>query len=157
MAQGIERVRARLREEGADGEVRMLPDSARTAATAAAGLGVEVAQIANSLIFEADGEPVLVIASGGHRVDTERVAKHLGVAAVRRADPAFVRDATGFTIGGVPPVGHDKPLRTVVDDDLARYDTVWAAAGHPHAVFPTTHAELLCMTGGTPADVGCPS
>ncbi|MGH3096299.1 MAG: YbaK/EbsC family protein [Streptosporangiales bacterium] len=156
MTQGIERVRERLREQGAAGEVRMLPDSARTAATAAAGLGVEVGQIANSLIFEADGEPVLVIASGGHRVDTERVAGHLGVTAVRRADPPFVRDATGFTIGGVPPVGHDKPLRTVVDDDLVRYDTIWAAAGHPHAVFPTTHGELLRMTGGTPADVGCP-
>lgn len=155
MTHGIERVRERLREQGAAGEVRMLPDSARTAATAAAGLGVEVGQIANSLIFEADGEPVLVIASGGHRVDTDRVAAHLGATAVRRADPSFVRDATGFTIGGVPPVGHDKPLRTVVDDDLARYETVWAAAGHPHAVFPTTHAELLRITSGTPADIGC--
>lgn len=134
----------------------MLPDSARTAATAAAGLGVDVGQIANSLVFEADGEPVLVVASGGHRVDTERVAAHLEVTAVRRADPAFVRDATGFSIGGVPPIGHDKPLRTVVDDDLARYDIVWAAAGHPHAVFPTTYAELLRMTGGTAAGIGCP-
>lgn len=132
----------------------MLPDSARTAAAAAEGLGVEVGQIANSLVFEADGEPLLVISSGDHRVDTDLLTCALGVRAVRRADPAFVRDSTGFAIGGVPPVGHAKPLRTVVDNALTRWPIVWAAAGHPHAVFPTSHAELVRITGGLPIDVG---
>jgi prolyl-tRNA editing enzyme YbaK/EbsC (Cys-tRNA(Pro) deacylase) len=148
------RVTRILAERGAVGEVRHLDDSARTAAQAAAQLGVEPAQIANSLVFSADGDPLLVMASGGHRVDTAKVARLVGAERVDRADPDFVRTHTGFAIGGVAPVGHPEPLRTLVDSHLATYDEVWAAAGHPHAVFPTTHDELLALTGGEPADVG---
>ncbi|HEU4913747.1 MAG TPA: YbaK/EbsC family protein [Actinomycetes bacterium] len=144
---------ARLAELGASGQVRQLDDSARTAAQAAAQLGVEPAQIANSLVFSADGSPLLVMASGGHRVDTGKIAALVGAQKVDRADPEFVRAHTGFAIGGVAPVGHPEPLRTLVDTHLAAYDEVWAAAGHPHAVFPTTYAELLVLTGGEPADV----
>ena len=139
---------------GVDGQVRTLDDAARTAAQAAAQLGIEVAQIANSLVFAADGTPLLVMASGGHRVDTAKVAALVGASSVDRADPDFVRAHTGFAIGGVAPVGHPEPLRTLVDTELARYDEVWAAAGHPHTVLPTTYAELLRITGGTAADVG---
>jgi prolyl-tRNA editing enzyme YbaK/EbsC (Cys-tRNA(Pro) deacylase) len=151
---GVVRVTARLTELGATGAVRTLDGSARTAAQAAEALGVSVAQIANSLVFAADGAPLLVLASGGHRVDTAKVAALVGAASVDRADPDFVRTHTGFAIGGVAPVGHPEPLRTLVDTELERYDVVWAAAGHPHSVFPTTYGELLRITGGTPADVG---
>lgn len=156
---GILRVRAALVAAGVDDGVRALDDSARTAAQAAASLGVEVAQIANSLVFRAvgrdgTGTPVLVLASGGHRVDTDVVAGLLGVLRVERADPDLVREATGYAIGGVSPVGHPAPLPTVVDETLADHDVVWAAAGHPHAVFPTTHAELVRLTGGRSAAVG---
>jgi prolyl-tRNA editing enzyme YbaK/EbsC (Cys-tRNA(Pro) deacylase) len=139
---------------GAAAGVRQLPDSARTAAAAAAQLGVAVGAIANSLIFDADGEPVLILTSGAHRVDTARVAALLGVAALRRATPEFVRTATGQPIGGVAPVGHPAPLRTLVDLDLGRYEVVWASAGTPHTVFPTSYSELLAITGGIPAQVG---
>lgn len=149
----VVRVTARLAELGATGAVRVLDGAARTAAQAAVELGVEPAQIANSLVFDADGSPVLVLASGGHRVDTAKVAGLLDVAHVRRADPDFVRSHTGFAIGGVAPVGHPEPLRTLVDSTLEAYEQVWAAAGHPHAVFPTTYAELLRLTDGRPADV----
>jgi len=94
------------------------------------------------------------MASGGHRVDTAKVAALVGAERVERADADFVRTHTGFAIGGVAPVGHPETLRTLVDDALAEYDEVWAAAGHPHSVFPTTYDELLRITGGTPADVG---
>jgi len=143
-----------LREKGAAGEVRMLPDSARTAAEAAAALDVEVGQIANSLVFDADGQAVLVLTSGAHRVDTARVAADHDLPPLTRATPDFVRTHTGQAIGGISPVGHPAPLRTLVDRALADFDEVWAAAGHPHAVFPTTYEELLELTGGTPADVG---
>src|SRR3954447_12950031 len=154
---GVTRVRAALVAQGAVGAaagVRLLDDSARTAAQAAEQLGVEVAQIANSLVFDADGAPLLVMASGGHRVDTAKVAALVGATSVDRADADYVRSHTGFAIGGVAPVGHPEPLRTLVDTALGQYDEVWAAAGHPHAVFPTTYDELLRLTGGTPADVG---
>ncbi|HVL82897.1 MAG TPA: YbaK/EbsC family protein [Pseudonocardia sp.] len=133
--------------------MRVLPDAVTTAAAAAAALGVEVGQIANSLVFDADGAPLLVLTSGAHRVDTGKVAALLGLDAVRRASPAFVREATGQAIGGVAPVGHPAPLRTLVDRTLAAYDEVWAAGGIPHAVFPTTFAELVAVTGGQPAEV----
>ncbi len=150
----VVRVTARLAELGAGGQVRTLDDAARTATQAAAQLGIEVAQIANSLVFAADGAPLLVMASGGHRVDTAKVAGLVGAASVDRATPEFVREHTGFAIGGVAPVAHPEPLRTLVDTELERYDEVWAAAGHPHTVFPTTYAELLRITGGEPADIG---
>jgi len=150
----VVRVTDKLAELGAGGQVRTLDDAARTAAQAAAQLGIEVAQIANSLVFAADGAPLLVMASGGHRVDTAKVAAIVGATSVDRASPEFVREHTGFAIGGVAPVAHPEPLRTLVDTELERYDEVWAAAGHPHTVFPTTYAELLRITGGEPADVG---
>jgi len=143
-----------LRELGVPGEVRVLPDPAPTAAAAAAQLGCEVGAIANSLVFDADGAPLLVLTSGAHRVDTSRVAALVGAAAVGRADARSVRAWTGQVIGGVAPVGHPAPIRTLVDAWLAKYDVVWAAAGHPHAVFPTSFDELLRITGGAPAEVG---
>lgn len=138
---------------GAAGQVRVLPDAVHTAAAAAEALGVTVGQIANSLIFAADGEPLLVLTSGAHRVDTARVAADLGVTELRRATPEFVREHTGQPIGGVAPVGHPKPVRTLVDTALAQYDEIWAAGGVPRAVFPTTYAELIRITAGTPAEV----
>ena len=143
-----------LRDLGAAGEVRVLPEPAPTAAAAAAQLGCEVGAIANSLVFAADGEPLLVMTSGAHRVDTARVAALAGAAVVARADARSVRAWTGQVIGGVGPVGHPAPIRTLVDVWLAKYDVVWAAGGHPHTVFPTTFDELVRITGGAPAGVG---
>jgi prolyl-tRNA editing enzyme YbaK/EbsC (Cys-tRNA(Pro) deacylase) len=150
----VVRVQDALLAAGAKGNVRMLDESARTAAEAAAALGVEVGQITNSLVFVADGEPLLVLTSGRHRVDTSKVAELVGVTKVSRADADFVREHAGVAIGGVSPIGHPRPLRTLVDVALNDYDVVWAAAGHTHAVFPTTFDELLTLTGGTPAAVG---
>ncbi|HEY5183414.1 MAG TPA: YbaK/EbsC family protein [Actinomycetes bacterium] len=150
----VVRVTEALRAVGATGDPIALDDAAPTAAAAAAQLGCEVGAIANSLVFEADGQPLLVMTSGAHRVDTLKVASVLGVAQVRRADADFVRKHTGMAIGGVAPVGHPHPLRTLVDVDLARHPVVWAAAGHPHTVFPTSYDELLRITGGQPAEVG---
>jgi prolyl-tRNA editing enzyme YbaK/EbsC (Cys-tRNA(Pro) deacylase) len=143
-----------LRGLGVTGQVRRLPEPAPTAATAAAQLGCQVGAIANSLVFSADGAPLLVLTSGAHRVDTGKVAALVGAGRVQRADPEFVRAATGQAIGGVAPVGHPQALRTLVDQWLDGYDVVWAAAGHPHTVFPTSFAELVRITGGAPADVG---
>ena len=136
------------------GTVRVLDEPAPTAAAAAAQLGCEVGAIANSLVFDADGAPLLVMTSGAHRVDTSLVAALVGAAAVGRADARSVRAWTGQVIGGVAPVGHPAPIRTLVDAWLAKYDVVWAAAGHPHAVFPTSFDELLRITGGARAEVG---
>jgi prolyl-tRNA editing enzyme YbaK/EbsC (Cys-tRNA(Pro) deacylase) len=147
-------IQVALKNAGVLGEVRMLDDSARTAAEAAAALGVEIGQIVNSLVFVADGEPLLVLTSGRHRVDTAKVAALIGVAKVGRADADFVREHTGISIGGVSPIGHPTQLRTIVDIALGDYDVIWAAAGHSHAVFPTTFDELVAITGGTPAAVG---
>jgi prolyl-tRNA editing enzyme YbaK/EbsC (Cys-tRNA(Pro) deacylase) len=146
-------VGAALAARDAPFAVRVLPDAVSTAQAAADALGVEVGQIANSLIFSADGEPLLVLTSGAHRVDTAKVAATIGVAEVERADPAFVRAATGQAIGGVAPVGHPAPVRTLVDTALEAYDEVWAAGGIPHAVYPTTFAELVRVTDGTPIEV----
>ena len=143
-----------LQELGVAGEVRELSEPAPTAATAAAQLGCELGAIANSLVFSADGAPLLVMTSGAHRVDTAKVAALVGVSAVRRADAGSVRTWTGQAIGGVAPVGHPAPIRTLVDTWLEKYEVVWAAAGHPHTVFPTSFAELIRITRGTPADVG---
>ncbi|MFI7574171.1 YbaK/EbsC family protein [Micromonospora sp. NPDC049497] len=138
---------------GAPTEVRLLPEAVHTAAAAAEALGVEVGQIANSLIFEADGAPLLVLTSGAHRVDTPELAASLGVTRLRRASPSFVKEHTGQVIGGVAPVGHPAPLRTLVDTALEAYDEIWAAGGVPRAVFPTTYSELLRVTAGTPTEV----
>jgi prolyl-tRNA editing enzyme YbaK/EbsC (Cys-tRNA(Pro) deacylase) len=143
-----------LRESGAAGRVQMLDEAAPTAAAAAALLGVTVGAIANSLIFAtAEGAPLLVLTSGAHRVDTVKVAALVGTAKLSRATPEFVRAATGQSIGGVAPVAHPEPVRTIVDTALADHPQVWAAGGIPHAVFPTTFGELVRITGGTPADV----
>ena len=153
MHPNVQAVQDALESAGALGQIRVLPDAVSTAAAAAEALGVEVGAIANSLIFDADGEPLLVLTSGAHRVDTAKVAAGLGVAKLKRATPEFVRQHTGQAIGGVAPLGHPKPVRTLVDTALAGYDTVWAAGGVPPAVFPITYAELLRVTAGTPADV----
>jgi prolyl-tRNA editing enzyme YbaK/EbsC (Cys-tRNA(Pro) deacylase) len=142
-----------LLDQGATGVIVELPDSARTAQAAADQLGCAVGAIANSLLFDADGAPLLVLTSGAHRVDTAKVAALVGAAKVRRATPEFVREATGQPIGGVAPLGHPAPIRTLVDVWLDRYDQVWAAGGHPHTVFPSSYTELLRITGGTPAEV----
>jgi prolyl-tRNA editing enzyme YbaK/EbsC (Cys-tRNA(Pro) deacylase) len=148
-----EHVAAELQSLGVAGEVRELPEPAPTAAAAAAQLGCDVGAIANSLVFSADGAPLLVLTSGAHRVDTARVAADLGAENIGRADPEFVYASTGQRIGGVAPVGHPAPIRTLVDIALAGYDVIWAAAGHVHTVFPTSFAELVRITSGTPADV----
>jgi prolyl-tRNA editing enzyme YbaK/EbsC (Cys-tRNA(Pro) deacylase) len=153
MHSSAEHVASELAALGVRGQVRELAEPAPTAATAAAQLGCGVGAIANSLLFSADGEPLLVLTSGAHRVDTAKVAAELGVAKVRRADPDFVYASTGQRIGGVAPVGHPKPVRTLVDVALEPYDVIWAAAGHVHTVFPTTFDELVRITSGTPADV----
>src|ERR1700751_4948821 len=154
MHPSAEKVAGVLRELGVPGEVRELPEPAPTAATAAAQLGCPVGAIANSLVFNADGAPLLVLTSGAHRVDTARVATLIGASRVKRADPGFVRQSTGQVIGGVPPVAPPEPLRTLVDAWLEPYDVVWAAGGHAHTVFPTSFAELVRITSGTPATVG---
>jgi prolyl-tRNA editing enzyme YbaK/EbsC (Cys-tRNA(Pro) deacylase) len=138
---------------GVAGQVRELPDPAPTAATAAAQLGCDVGAIANSLVFDADGAPLLVLTSGAHRVNTAKVGAELGVGTLRRADPEFVYASTGQRIGGVAPVGHPRPITTLVDTALRDYDIVWAAAGHAHTVFPTSFDELVRITAGTPLDV----
>jgi len=153
MHRNAEHVARALQALGVSGQVRELPEPAPTAATAAEQLGCQVGAIANSLIFSADGQPLLVMTSGAHRVDTGRVGRLVG-AEVQRADAKSVREWTGQAIGGVAPVGHPQPIRTLVDTWLEQYDRIWAAAGHPHTVFPTTYAELVRITGGTPADVG---
>lgn len=136
-----------LRDRGAQGEVTWLDDAARTAALAAEALGIEVGAIANSLVFTLDGEPTLILTSGAHRVDTAWVGERLG-GRLKRADAEVVKAATGQVIGGVAPVGHPEPIRTYVDEALAAYPEVWAAAGHAHTVFPTTFEELVRVTGG---------
>ncbi|MGH3745177.1 MAG: YbaK/EbsC family protein, partial [Mycobacteriales bacterium] len=134
------------------GEIRILPDAAPTAAAAAAQISVDVGAIANSLIFDADGAALLILTSGAHRVDTAFVGEALGCA-LTRATPELVRAATGQAIGGVAPVGHPSPVRTLVDEALAAYPEVWAAGGVPHAVFPTSYDELVRITDGTPIRV----
>jgi prolyl-tRNA editing enzyme YbaK/EbsC (Cys-tRNA(Pro) deacylase) len=147
----------RFREEharlGGTGEVVILPDSVHTAALAAAALGCEPGAIANSLLFDADGAPVLVLTSGAHRVDTTATAARIGVPRLRRASPEFVRDHTGQVIGGVSPIAHPAPVPTYLDPWLERHPVVWAAAGHPAAVFSTTFDELRALTGATVVEV----
>lgn len=149
----ITRFRADHASRGGTGEVVILPDSVHTAALAAEALGCEVGAIANSLLFDADGAPVLILTSGAHRVDTAKVAADLGVTRLRRASPEFVREHTGQVIGGVSPIGHPAPVPTYLDPWLRKYDVVWAAAGHPAAVFSTTYDELAAMTGAPEIEV----
>lgn len=153
MHPNAERVDAALRAHGIVAEVREFTEATRTAADAAAALGVPVGAIIKSLVFAADGQPVLVLASGDHQVDTTAVARTIGAAHVGRADPELVRDATGFAIGGVAPVGHPRAIPTVLDTHLATYDVLWAAAGTPNSVFSISYDDLARVTQATPADV----
>ncbi len=139
--------RAELQTRGGQGRIVVLPDSVHTAQLAADALGCEVGAIANSLLFAADDEPLLLLTSGAHRVDTDKVATALGIGRLERARPDFVRRHTGQVIGGVSPIAHPAPLRTYLDPWLRRYDEIWAAAGHPAAVFSSTFEELQQLTG----------
>ena len=147
------RVAAALTAAGIEPAITILDSDAKTAAAAADYLGCEVGAIANSLVFECDGEPLLVMASGAARVDTEVLAHNLGAAAITKASPKSVRDATGQVIGGVAPTGHPAPLRTVIDPALAGYPVVWAAAGTADSLMPLTYSQLLALTGGAEIQV----
>ncbi len=141
---------------GVKGEVNILAETARTAIDAANGLGIEVGQIASSLIFKLpSGNPLLIITSGRHRVDTDLVAKNLGITELGRADANYVKEVSGYSVGGVSPIGWtSKPEITLIDQALNDYSVVWAASGHPHAVYPTSFEELIACTGASPMVVG---
>ena len=142
-----------LAAQGGTGRIVVLPDSVHTAVLAAEALGCEVGAIANSLLFDAGGEPVLVLTSGAHRVDTDKVAATIGVGSLKRADPEFVRAHTGQVIGGVSPIAHPAPVPTYLDPWLRRHGEIWAAAGHPAAVFSSTYDELQQLTGAREIEV----
>ena len=153
MHPNCEAVNAILQAAGVPGRVRMLDEAVTTARAAAAYLGCPVGAIANSLIFSsAERTPLLIMTSGAHRVQEIKIGKRPGIE-LRRASAEFVREHTGQPIGGVAPVGHPQPIRTIVDSALADFDELWAAGGIPHAVFPLSYAELLSLTGGTEASV----
>jgi prolyl-tRNA editing enzyme YbaK/EbsC (Cys-tRNA(Pro) deacylase) len=141
---------------GVKGEVNILSETARTAVDAANGLGIEVGQIASSLIFKLpSGNPLLIITSGRHRVDTDLVAQNLGIAELGRADANYVKEVSGYSVGGVSPIGWtSQPEITLIDQALNDYPVVWAASGHPHAVYPTSFDELVKCTGSNPMVVG---
>ena len=149
-----QRVQAALAAHGIAAEVREFPASTRTSAEAAAAVGCSIGQIAKSLVFRArtTDRAVMVIASGANRVDEKAVAARLGEP-IGRADADFVRDRTGYAIGGVPPIGHVEPLPIFIDRDLLAFDEIWAAAGTPNAVFRIRPVDLVAMTGGDVADI----
>ena len=151
----VQRVSAKLKELGIKGEVHVLSDSARTAQEAADALGILVGQVASSIVFKLDDEsPLLVITSGRHRVDTKLVAEKLGITKLHRVDADYVKEKSGFSIGGVAPIGWISPATIIIDQALNDYDVVWAASGHPHAVYPTSFSELVANTSATPMIVG---
>ncbi|GEC07319.1 aminoacyl-tRNA deacylase [Streptomyces spinoverrucosus] len=135
------------------GRIRRFPDATRTAAEAAAAIGCELSQICKSLVFAADGVPVLVLMDGASRVDVELVRQELGAEKVTRARADVVRETTGYAIGGVPPFGHRSRTRVLADRSLLDHDVVWAAAGTPYTVFPMAPKELIAHAGGTLVDV----
>lgn len=149
----VAQVQAALHAGGVDVEVKQISEATTTAVAAAAYLGCEVGAIANSLVFLADGEPVLVLTSGAHRVDTAALAARIGAETITRAAPADVKAATGQVIGGVAPVGHPAPVRTYLDVALREFDEVWAAAGIPASLFPISYPDLLRVTGATEVEV----
>ncbi|MEJ0002590.1 MAG: YbaK/EbsC family protein [Pararobbsia sp.] len=153
LPEAAQRVALLLASRGYAKPIVMLPDTGRTSAEAAAGLGCAIAQIAKSIVFRRVGDdtPVLVIASGANRVDEAKVAAHVG--ALGKADARFVREHTGYAIGGVCPIGHATPPVTLIDADLLELESLWAAAGHPHAVFNLSPAELVALTGAPVVDV----
>ena len=150
----VKRVSASLAENNM-GKVHVLSDTARTAQDAASALNIEVGQIASSLIFRLpDGAPILIITSGRHRVDTDSVSRTLGVNHLDRADANYVKELSGFSVGGVSPLGWITTINHIyIDEALNDYDAIWAAAGHPHAVFPTTFSELQRVTSAKPIAV----
>ena len=152
----VKRAQAALDMHGISGKIKILADSARTAAEAAAGLGIEVGQIASSLVFKLpDQRSLLVITSGRHPVDTQMVADLLQVPSLDRADADYVKEISGYSVGGVAPLGWiNEPSITLIDEALSDYQVIWAAAGHPHAVFPSTYQELLKASGAKAARVG---
>jgi prolyl-tRNA editing enzyme YbaK/EbsC (Cys-tRNA(Pro) deacylase) len=151
----VQRVQALMKELGMSGEVTALTDSARTAKEAADALGIEVGQVASSIVFKLDDDsPLLVITSGRHKVDTELVARNLSQSKLHRVDADYVKEKSGFSIGGVCPIGWLSRATIVIDQALNDYEVVWAAAGHPHSVFPTTYVELIQITGAMPMVVG---
>jgi prolyl-tRNA editing enzyme YbaK/EbsC (Cys-tRNA(Pro) deacylase) len=149
MQVSAQKVQDVLRQFGFSCEVVELPDSTRTSKEAADAVGCKVEQIAKSIVFQGkqSGKPILVVASGANRID-ERKLRDLVAEPVRKADADFVRNETGFVIGGVPPVGHLKPIEIFIDEDLLKHGEIWAAAGTPHAVFKLNPADLARMTGG---------
>jgi prolyl-tRNA editing enzyme YbaK/EbsC (Cys-tRNA(Pro) deacylase) len=147
------RFTAAMEQLGLAVEPRSFPASTRTAAEAAAAIGCELAQIAKSLVFEADGRPVLVLMDGASRVDVDLVRDELSVGRVRRAPAELVREATGYAIGGVAPFGHRTAMTVLADRGLLRHEVVWAAAGTPHAVFPIAPARMIEAAGGRLVDV----
>ena len=149
----VERFLAAARAEGLDPEVKTFPKDTRTAQQAADALGCELGQIVKSLIFKADDELVLVLTSGVNRVDETKAAPLFGVDKLGKANADDARQATGFSIGGIPPCGHPEPLRSVVDEDLLEWPTIWAAAGAPDAVFELTPAQLVEITGAAACNV----
>ena len=151
----VTRVQGLMKELGMSGEITALTDSARSAKEAADALGIEVGQVASSIVFKLDDEsPLLVITSGRHKVDTDLVAKNLGHSKLHRVDADYVKEKSGFSIGGVSPIGWVYEATVLIDEALNDYDVVWAAAGHPHSVFPTTYAELIACTGAKAMAVG---
>ncbi|MFJ8465619.1 YbaK/EbsC family protein [Streptomyces swartbergensis] len=149
-----------LRELGIEDlvrQVRRFPEATRTASEAAAEIGCELSQICKSLIFAADGVPVLVLMDGASRVDVELVRKELGADEVTRAKADVVRETTGYAIGGVPPFGHRTKTRVLADRSLLGHDVVWAAAGTPYTVFPMAPRDLVTHAGGALVDVREPS
>jgi len=157
----LEKAAVRRFKEAADslgikGEINILAETARTAIDAANGLGIEVGQIASSLIFKLpSGNPLLIITSGRHRVDTDLVAKNLNIPELGRADANYVKEVSGYSVGGVSPIGWiTQPEITLIDDALNDYEVVWAASGHPHAVYPTSYSELISCTKAQPMVVG---
>jgi len=146
----VKRVAQALIDHKMSGQIKVLNDSARSAAEAASALGIEVGQIASSILFKLpDDSPLLVITSGRHRVNTDLVATKLGVASLGRVDADYVKEKSGFSIGGVAPIGWINSATIIIDEALNDYQVVWAAAGHPHAVFPTTYDELSKITSAT--------
>ncbi len=152
----VKRAAEAIKQLQMSGEIKLLSESARTAQDAATALGIQVGQIASSIVFKLpSGNPLLIVTSGRHRVNTELVASDLGVAQLGRADADYVKNLSGYSVGGVAPVGWlNKPEIILIDKALGEYVEVWAAAGHPHTVFPTTFDELLRVSGGTAAVVG---